>query len=724
MNNIINKLINKNNWKDIIKLFKLKKIDPNTKITNKTILQIASANNQIDILRYILKNDPIQLTKSDNIYGESCLHILANYSYIDSLKECILKHPNFITTIDHQNNTILHILYDNTDFLQWLLDNLTDIDINTVNNHMHTILTQNIKNCQHTTDKYYKNIQILLKFKPDLTIPYTNPPLIYSLYLRKGFISKLLLDNNADGNVMSSDYITPLFVAIYQNMTDIVQELLKRNVDLTYNGVDGDKNPLILCIIQKKYNIADMLLDNNFNIDSYNNKIESTLHYAFNGKKNLPANIISKLLFNGNINIQNTKGDTPLHLFLKNYNWKNFNKILETKKLDVFIKNKNGIRPIDYIKTSDITIFIDMLTHSYINQMDSYELCKDNFKSTQCKNTIKSIIFKNNKSFPEKKETITLNNSFKFIEAEYTIHGLFNSDTIHNMIYTIIMLKKYNNLALPYQNYIHDKVYNDRIIQTHNDLFRTPDEIVIADLIKIYTDMFYELSPYLIVWKSKYQYYINKDLNFYLQKCLINKKIRFIFLKLTLVPSSNGTHANIIIFDKKTGILERFEPFGYVPYLDSESLDSFIKTKFYIFFKKYLLDNELMLQYFNPKLLFGTVGFQLLSADSDSIVRKLGDPSGYCLAWTFWYLEMRLKNQQAHPRLLIERSLSLIVNKYDSKNGFIDFIRNYAYSLDKIKNKFMLDAGINIKNLYSIILSENDQKKIALKIISEFHKFI
>ena len=36
--------------------------------------------------------------------------------------------------------------------------------------------------------------------------------------------------------------------------------------------------------------------------------------------------------------------------------------------------------------------------------------------------------------------------------------------------------------------------------------------------------------------------------------------------------------------------------------------------------------------------------FQILSNDDSNYTKKLGDPIGYCLAWTLWYLEQRIGN--------------------------------------------------------------------------------
>jgi hypothetical protein len=91
---------------------------------------------------------------------------------------------------------------------------------------------------------------------------------------------------------------------------------------------------------------------------------------------------------------------------------------------------------------------------------------------------------------------------------------------------------------------------------------------MVYELANLYNHYFFELQPYLIIWKDKNVNYVHKDFKFLIQKCLLANKIRFVFIKLTLIASSKSTHANIIIYDKDTNVLERFEPYGFTPYID------------------------------------------------------------------------------------------------------------------------------------------------------------
>ena len=75
-----------------------------------------------------------------------------------------------------------------------------------------------------------------------------------------------------------------------------------------------------------------------------------------------------------------------------------------------------------------------------------------------------------------------------------------------------------------------DKLNNDIDIIQENSLYKTPVGNVITDLVFAYHTILYELSPYIIVWRSIDKYYIHPDLEISIKKCLQKKEIRFIFM--------------------------------------------------------------------------------------------------------------------------------------------------------------------------------------------------
>jgi hypothetical protein len=487
--------------------------------------------------------------------------------------------------------------------------------------------------------------------------------------------------------------------------------------------------------------MTNILINNGFDLNKQNRFLNTPLHIAFNNRTNkLSPELIVKLLYYGNLNIQNLKGETPLHYFLKNYNWNNYNLILKNKKIDIFQSDNNKVSPISYINNNDLSNFLDTIAVSYSNQLDKlmsydinynkcYKLSNTNkIKDRECINIIKEHILKHKKSIPTKKNNKDLKTELRIVEGYYTDYGKFNSDTIHNMIYTIQLLYKYKTLFIPYQYFIHDKVITEKLYLINMSYPVNTRQLIIYELLRIYTDYFYEFFPYLIIWKSKTEYYYNKNLKLYLLNPLYSNNIRFIFLKLTIISNVNmGTHANIIIFDKKTGILERFEPYGIIPYIDNKSLDDMIQSKIGIILKQYLDTKNIKLKYYSPSDYMIDVSFQTISNDDDSQYRKLGDPRGYCLAWTFWYLEMRLNNPDLLPNELVKKSISIISKSdkvRDSKHSFIDFIRNYSNKLDTMKNDYLNKIGFNNKMIYNMVFSSDDKNKLINQFEVSFNDLV
>jgi len=206
----------------------------------------------------------------------------------------------------------------------------------------------------------------------------------------------------------------------------------------------------------------------------------------------------------------------------------------------------------------------------------------------------------------------------------------------------------------------------------------------------------------------------------YFKKLLSSEKIRFIIFKLTILYDTSS-HANMIIYDKNKMILERFEPYGFINVIDNENLDGFIWNKIGKKIQKYINNT---IEYINPPKYTQIASFQLISNDNMTSYKKIGDPAGYCLAWTYWYLEMRINNPDVYPLTLIEKSindiLNISINDNFKKNTieennkiFIDFIRNYSDNLDKIKKNVMINKmGINNNNIYNMIYSGEEVNRI------------
>jgi ankyrin repeat protein len=711
------KLINNNNWDKIYHLITNKQINYDQNILNgNTVAHYAAINNQKNTIEYFLNHDLSILTKSNND-GNTPIHLLALYGYTDTLKKCIDYNDEFIALVNNNGETISNILYDDYELVKLIVTKYPNYNtiIDDVNSE--NILTKNIIKTNEN-DTYFKIIKLLIKFQKAGINSYNDSFLCLSIREKKLIVSKLLIDTDYDVNKKDISYFTPFLYAIKDKNYDLVLELIKKGVDINYNGPEGDQNPLIWSILNNDDKMVDVLLENGYQTKTFNRQLETPLHVALSPNCKLLPSTIIKLIAKCDINATNIYHETPLHLLCKYHDWKNYSHAIKKKKLDIFAINKNKKRPIDYL-SGNIHDFLDLVLNSYLKYTRYkiyYEGCRKDFESQECKNEIKKYIFQTQRSIPIKTDHKLIKN---MITGIYTNHGLFNADTLHNMIYLVQLLKKYDSIGIPFQYFIGDKYINDKLLLANNNLFIYQPEFVISDLVKIYTDYFYEIVPYLILWRSKDQYFIHHNLPFLIKKCLSSPKIRFIFMKLTLITSESSTHANIIIYDKKYNLLERFEPYGNIPYLDNDELNRFIINNV----GKCINDKVIFL---SPKDLFGNIGFQTISNDSQIEYRKLGDPSGFCLAWTFWYLELRVSNGDIHPSTLLQQAMVNIAQTDDPQGDkkFINFIRRYSAYLDKIKNDFLKQSMVEKHNLYNLSFSQIDLNKILTHLISDFNQIV
>ena len=518
---------------------------------------------------------------------------------------------------------------------------------------------------------------------------------------------------------------------------DISKKLINAGANINYIGGMGEFNTFILCALRRNYKMIDFFLENDFNFNKQNKFLDTSLHRVLLFD-NFSLEYLYKIISRSNLNIPNIDGITPLHLILEKKNWEDFSNILKIKDMNIFIKNSDNKTPIHNLKES-LPKFYDILTDSYLRKIDkkmARKICLNNdINSIKCKNLIKRKILKESKSIPNFNNKKLIKN-IKFINEKYKNTVRFNSDTLHNVIYTINILKKYNNLMVPYQYKYIDKLNNDIDIIQENSLYKTPVGNVITDLVFAYHTILYEISPYIIIWRSIDKYYIHPDLELSIKKCLQKDKVRFIFMRITIIPVFNNVpsgHANILIFDKKTGILDRFEPHGNIPFLDIDKLDFLLSDKIGGMLKDYLNKKSLKLKYIKPSDYKNKIGVQTISNDFELYVKKLGDPEGFCLSWIYWYLETRLKNPDINPIELIEETYKKIIDtnmnrnkKLNDKNKgdftFINYIRNYASTLDNMKNKLLKKSGVISHNYYNLIMRPRDRKKLLTNIESIINK--
>ena len=648
-------LLNEKKWDKIISLYKNPR---NIKINGNNLLHLACIRGETEAIKYYISQYP-ELFYVANSEGDTCAHLLAKYSYYDILKSYVKKYPEVIFFINKNNETLLDLTLKEPKIMIFIID-LIDSEYfkDSTKTASLKCIIELIK-LNNGKDIYLDIINKLLSKNYQLNQSNPYYPLIVASKYNKPDVVETLLKHNADPNIRDTNEISPLIKAVENKSYESVKILLDNNADINYAGAEEDQLPINIALNNRDDTMIDILLDSKFN----KNKLD--------------------------LSIKNRNLDTPLHIALKNSN------------MDSVNNNNNN----DYLKESNL---IELIKNSDLNLKNiknttSLELLKEYAKTKNIK--IKHLL-KRNKIEKPNKDKLT---KIKMPLIKKNNIGLFNSDVLHGAIYTHCVLQKYDNLGIPTQKYklkSFNKEYDNYKFLVN---YRTEEGKIIKDLILIYYDNLYELMPYLILWRSRDLYNYNTNLKKSIKKLLKDDKIDFIYIKLTLIPNSTSTHANLLLYNKKENILERFEPYGSNDLLDQDKLNEFIeKLAKKIFNKK--------VKYINPKLFMNDTKFQLISSDSDPDNKKQGDPAGYCLAWTFWYLELRLNNPDVDSKILVENALKKIINRDSNSNQVLDYIRNYSHELDKLKNNFLKDCGIKKNDYYNNNFNDKNLDTILDKI--------
>jgi hypothetical protein len=147
-----------------------------------------------------------------------------------------------------------------------------------------------------------------------------------------------------------------------------------------------------------------------------------------------------------------------------------------------------------------------------------------------------------------------------------------------------------------------------------------------------------------------------------------------------------------------------------------DDLDVFLRNKF-----KKLVNRE-GFKYISPKD-YGIINsFQKLSDEINTLKRKTGDVKGFCQAWVFWYIEMRILNKDIQPIKLVDKLLSRLIKMNNS--SILEYIRNYANDLRKKVYNFMMESNIDAKIINNETYPEPVYKIMADSSIKMFRNSI
>lgn len=737
----------------------------------KILFQYAKDNKWTELIEFLKKNEDVDI----NIRDDSNNYLI-NYAILQNQKEALLiliQRGANIDIIDQDGRSLLFIpiKYGYNDIIRLLLDyNKTNvgislIDIKDKNENIPLHYAINFKNKEA--------ILILLEAGSDVNSvdQYGNNALHLAVYSKDIEICKMILKRNIDINMRTKTGETALHIACNFQLEDIVILLIENKIDINIQDFDYVFTALHYSVNINNKNITKQLLANNADINMQDYLGNTALHYAiieenkeiiseilyseytkekinvniYNIYNKLPIHILLEksnnfiqsnldflrtLINKSNLNFQDNNGNTPLHILSKTNLWKQFTKELETKKLNIFIRNNKKQRPIELIDKGNIEEYINLTINSYIfilrnrnftwkydwENLCNHELFKNKLtddelkiitkyininktseKEDICRDIIKNKLMDIYKLNDEKCDytsyPIKLNKKCIIIEEVENIEFCtFTGATLDIMIGLIYLLLKHKNACSTITTNFFD---NKELCNYYKS---------ISGISKC------EIFNLEIMW-VQFRLFFSSGFVEKFNLCKQNENKRFIIIPLG-IELKEESHANYLIFDKINNEIERFEPYGsHAPYqydYNPTLLDNVLEMKFHS------IDKSII--YIRPEQYMPKIGFQSFDV-IETRRMKIGDPEGFCALWSIWWTDYRMIYSDVDRKSLIKQMLKYIKLKNMS---YKNLIRNYSKNITDIRDNIFKKAKMTINDW----LNEQYNEDQLIIIINEITKLI
>ncbi len=181
-------------------------------------------------------------------------------------------------------------------------------------------------------------------------------------------------------------------------------------------------------------------------------------------------------------------------------------------------------------------------------------------------------------------------------------------------------------------------------------------------------------KDFMIIWecKNKDERVLRIPKNFFtsIVACLAKENKRYGAILMSLrhrtCKRREGAHANVLIYDKETNTVERFDPNGgWRNKFSASELDRELARHFKLFNVEYKIPND-----FCP-----AVSFQSLQG------KERRFKHGLCAAWTLWYLDFRLSNPRiSDPSVLVKHALDALKKEPSMTTFILDYISHVLAS--------------------------------------------
>jgi ankyrin repeat protein len=601
--------------------------------------------------------------------GLTALHYCVIFNNYDCFILLLKYNADPLIIDNYGNNTIqLCLQYKHSVTTKILLYLIDKINLNFLSKNNETILQLALiyKNIDLVNILIDKNININNQEKEHgLTLLHQS---VINNYL---LITEKILSNNGDANIQDFYGNTPLMYAFTYNLIEHIKILINyKNLNFNLSNLNGETSLHILLKNLNKYNNYD--------------------------------DIIILLINNTDLNIQDNYGNTCLHYIINNNLLEEYLNIFETKLLNIFIKDNQNISCYDLIKNDKKKIQI--IINSFYNylQINKNKLLIDweiwcskeetrklkKLDTNKCKDYIYDIIIKENRSIPKLKDyNLILDNGIFVNTCFYTGSPI---DILFGLVFLYNKFKN-NNLML----------LIDYPLTSNPELEKYFKSLGINYNYKL------DFCNFEINWS--YQKLITPTyFDFELKKIIKNNGYLIIPLG---IETSFGSHANILFYDIKNKIIERFEPnganypkdFNYNPILMDQLLELKFKT----------IDPNIKLV--KPNEYLPVIGFQMLENINNNKCKKIGDPNGFCGVWCIWWIYHKIKNINIPSKELAEK---LIINIKYQNIDFKTIIRNFSKNITDIRDDFLKSYKLDINDFIVGNYDDNILNKLEKDIIN------
>ena len=180
--------------------------------------------------------------------------------------------------------------------------------------------------------------------------------------------------------------------------------------------------------------------------------------------------------------------------------------------------------------------------------------------------------------------------------------------------------------------------------------------------------------------------------------------------RLALIPLGylweGGGHQNMIIYNPFLDTAEHFEPYGIktiVPEFLADMFNTAIRKKLRELFK------FLGIEYVSPNDICPYLGLQ--AVDEEKPLDDF-DPVGFCVAWSYFFAELRIINPKVNSKVLLEETFKIMGTNPDVLRNFIRLYSNFF-------RKLINDIGLTgeDKQLFIDILLSVSKNKEAIETV-------